>query len=235
MNISGATSSTLTLSSVTTATAGSYDVVVTSACGTATSTAATLTVNVGVLSAGWSTVDVGTVGIAGDAGETAGSYRVVGSGLGIPLTGNSDQFRYAYRTLAADGSITARLTSQSGTANTALAGVMIRETTATGSRFGAVVRRGGAANGVYSIRRTTTGANSSNTSSGSLTPPNCWVRVTRTGNSVAMLRSSNGTTWTTINTSTITMANPVTIGIVVTSGSNSVLDTDVFDNVTVTP
>ena len=50
-----------------------------------------------------------------------------------------------------------------------------------------------------------------------------------------MARSTNGTSWTTINTSTITMASEITVGILVTSGSNSVLDTDVFDNVTVVP
>jgi hypothetical protein len=50
-----------------------------------------------------------------------------------------------------------------------------------------------------------------------------------------MQRSTDGTSWTTINTSTITMASEIIIGLLVTSGSNSVLDTDVFDSVTVVP
>ena len=50
-----------------------------------------------------------------------------------------------------------------------------------------------------------------------------------------MQRSTNGTSWTTITTTTITMATDITVGLVVTSGSNSILDTDLFDNVTVVP
>ena len=112
---------------------------------------------------------------------------------------------------------------------------MLRETTATGSKFAIVVHRGSGSNNMRAIRRTSTGGSTTSTSSTSQTPPSCWVRITRTGNSIAMQRSTNGTSWTTINTSTITMATNITVGLMVTSGSNSVLDTDLFDNVTVVP
>ena len=202
-------------------------------CGAATSVAATLTVNVSSLPAPWVTADIGAVGIVGNASHNAGTYTITGSGTGI--TGTADQFRYVYQTLSGDGSITARLTSQSGTTTASLAGVMIRETTATGSRFASVLHRGSGNNNMRAIRRTSTGGSTTSTSSNSQTPPNCWVRITRTGSRFVMARSTNGTSWTTINTSTITMASEITVGILVTSGSNSVLDTDVFDNVTVVP
>jgi regulation of enolase protein 1 (concanavalin A-like superfamily) len=179
------------------------------------------------------TADIGTVGIAGSASENAGTYTVKGSGLGF--TGTSDEFRYVYQTLSGDGSITARLTSQSGTTTASYAGVMIRESTDTGSRFAMVIRRGSGNNGMRAIRRTSTGGSTTSTADNSQTPPNCWVRITRTGSSFAMQRSTDGTSWTTINTSTITMASEIIIGLLVTSGSNSVLDTDVFDSVTVVP
>ena len=232
-NISGATSSSYNLTAVTTNDSGSYDVIVNNSCGAATSVAATLTVNVSSLPAPWVTADIGAVGIVGNASHNAGTYTITGSGTGI--TGTADQFRYVYQTLSGDGSITARLTSQSGTTTASLAGVMIRETTATGSRFASVLHRGSGNNNMRAIRRTSTGGSTTSTSSNSQTPPNCWVRITRTGSRFVMARSTNGTSWTTINTSTITMASEITVGILVTSGSNSVLDTDVFDNVTVVP
>ncbi len=230
-NVNGATTSSLTLTAVTTNDAGNYDVVVTNAYGSATSATATLTVN--SLPSPWLTADIGAVGIAGSANESAGTFTVKGSGLGP--TGTSDQFRYVYQTMSGDGSITARVNSQSGTATTSLAGVMVRETTATGSKFAGAWHRGSGSKNMYATRRTTTGGSTTSTSSTSQTPPNCWVRVTRTGNSFAMARSTNGTSWTTINTSTITMATDVTVGLVVTSGSNTILDTDVFNSVTVVP
>jgi len=60
VNIGGATSSTYSITGVTTADAGSYDVIVTGTCGPVTSAAATLTVNItgswiGVTSTNWNT------------------------------------------------------------------------------------------------------------------------------------------------------------------------------------
>jgi regulation of enolase protein 1 (concanavalin A-like superfamily) len=188
----------------------------------------------GGLPSPWLTADIGAVGIAGSATASNGVYTVKGSGVGGLIT-TSDQFRYVYQTMNGDGSITARITSQSGTLAAALAGVMVRETTNVNSRFGLVAHRGSGTSNMRAIRRTTTGGTPVSTSSTSQTPPNCWVQITRTGNSIAMKRSTNGTTWTTINTSTITMATDITVGLIVTSSSNTVLDTDVFDNVTVVP
>lgn len=230
-DIAGATNTTYSIASTVVGDAGNYSVVVTNPAGSATSTTATLTVL--SLSAPWQTADIGAVGIVGSAGDSAGTFTVKGSGTGIG--GTSDQFRFVYQTMSGDGSITARVNSQSGTTTSSLAGVMIRETTATGSKCALMVHRGSGSKNMYAIRRTSTGGSTASTSSTSQTPPNCWVRITRTGNSLAMQRSTNGTSWTTVNTSTITMATDVTVGLIVTSGSNSVLDTDLFDNVTVVP
>ncbi len=230
-DIAGATASTYSIAAAQTTDAGSYTVVVSNVAGSATSNAATLTVN--SLPAPWLTADIGAVGIAGSANESAGTFTVKGSGTGIG--GTSDQFRYVYQTMSGDGSITARINSQSGTTTSSLAGVMIRETTATGSKCAIMVHRGSGSKNMYAIRRTSTGGSTTSTSSTSQTPPNCWVRITRTGNSLAMQRSTNGSSWTTVNTSTITMATDITVGLLVTSGSNTILDTDLFDNVTVVP
>lgn len=230
-DIAGATASTYSIAAAQTIDAGSYTVVVSNVAGSATSNAATLTVN--SLPAPWLTADIGAVGIVGSASESAGTFTIKGSGTSIG--GTSDQFRYVYQTMSGDGSITVRVNSQSGTTTSSLAGVMIRETTATGSKCAIMVHRGSGNKNMYAIRRTSTGGSTTSTSSTSQTPPNCWVRITRTGHSLSMQRSTNGSSWTTVNTSTITMATDITVGLLVTSGSNTILDTDRFDNVTVVP
>jgi len=228
-SIAGATAATYTIASAQAGDAGSYTVVVGNAAGTVVSAVASLTVV--ALPAPWATIDIGSVGITGGASNSGGTYTVKGSGTG--LGGSTDQFRYVYQQLYGDGSVTARLTSQTGTLAAAVAGVMIRESTATGAKFAAMVRRGSGTKNMVAIRRSSTGGSTTSTTSTSQTPPTCWVRVTRTGNSLAMRRSTDGVTWTTVATSTISMAATITLGLVVASGSNSVLDTDLFANVTV--
>jgi regulation of enolase protein 1 (concanavalin A-like superfamily) len=181
----------------------------------------------------WLTMDIGAVGLAGSASENSGTYTVKGSGAGI--TGTADQFRYVYQTMSGDGSIKVRIVSHSSSLNTSLSGVMIRETTNANSRFAMTAHRGSGNSNMRALRRTSTGGSMSSVSSTSMTPPNCWVQVTRTGSSFVMQSSTNGTTWTTIDTRTITMATDITVGLVSTSSSNTVLNTNVFDNVIVVP
>ncbi len=80
VNITGATTSTLTLNNVTAADAGNYDVVVTGACGTLTSASATLSISaagtwIGVVSTNWNT-----------AGNWCGGIPTPTSDIIIPAT-----------------------------------------------------------------------------------------------------------------------------------------------------
>jgi regulation of enolase protein 1 (concanavalin A-like superfamily) len=181
----------------------------------------------------WLTVDIGAVGLAGSASETNGTYTVRGSGTGI--AGTADQFRFVYQTMNGDGSIKARIFSHSSTLSASLAGVMIRETTNANSRFAMSGHRGSGTSNMRALRRTTTGGTMASTSATSRTPPNCWVQVVRTGNSLRMMTSADGTSWTTNNTSTVTMATDIFVGLISTSSSNTAINTNVYDNVTVVP
>ena len=182
------------------------------------------------VSAPWVSIDVGAVGIVGSGTESTAVYTAAGSGTEIGGAACSDQFHYVYQPMSGDGAVTARLASQSGATTSSITGVMIREATATGSRFGMMMHRGSGNNTMRAIYRTTTGGLGTSVSSPSKTLPNSWVRVTRTGNSIAMMTSDDGTTWTTVS-----MASEVTAGFVVCSGNNGVSDTDTFDNVTLVP
>lgn len=201
---------------------------------TTPATAATYTANFqtggggGTLPAGWSTQDVGSVGTAGSASFSGGTWTVKGSGADIWNT--ADGFRYVYQPLSGNGQITARVASVGNTDVWAKAGVMIRENLTAGSpQAMAVVTP---ASGVAFQRRTSAGAASVHTAGASVTAP-YWVRLVRSGSTFTAYSSPNGTTWTQIGTATITMGQNVYIGLAVTAHNNSALNTSTFTNVSV--
>lgn len=232
--IKGATNSACTRTNVQFTNAGPYYVAITNSGGGIQSTNAILNVippTNYVLSAPWVTADIGTVGLKGSAYNVSSLYTVNGSGAS--LNGTADQFRYVYQTMPGNGSIVARVTSQSGTNVNGYAGIMIRETTATGSSFMFAARQG---NGTMVARsRTSTGGATTSTNGPSLTLANFWLELARTGNNISAMSSTNGSTWVTVKTNSFTMATNVTFGLFVTSGNTNVLDSDVFTNITAVP
>ena len=74
----------------------------------------------------------------GSASYANGVFTVNGGGADI--WGGSDQFNYVSQPLTGDGSIVARVTSQSDTDPWAKAGVMIKQSTATGSPYALLAR-----------------------------------------------------------------------------------------------
>ncbi|MBM3841024.1 MAG: DUF1349 domain-containing protein [Verrucomicrobia bacterium] len=82
-------------------------------------------------------------------------------------------------------------------------------------------------------RRTATGGISEHTSGGAGTAP-YWVRVTRVGSTFTGFKSTDGLTWTSVGSATITMASSVYIGLAVTSHNDAVLNSSTFDNVSAT-
>jgi regulation of enolase protein 1 (concanavalin A-like superfamily) len=172
------------------------------------------------LPAPWLTQDIGAVGIAGSATYANSLFTVKGSGADI--WGTSDQFRFVYQTLSGNGSITAKVTSQTNSNGWAKAGVMIRESLNANSRHAMAVVS--PSNGVRMQYRSSTGGSSTDVSGGSGTAP-VWLRVTRSGNTFTTYRSADSVAWTQISSTSITMANTVYIGLAVTSHTNSALST----------
>jgi len=178
----------------------------------------------------WVTADIGTTGLSGSASHAAGAYTVSGAGS---FGGTTDGFRYLYQPLSADGSIIARVSTLQDTGTNARVGIMIRDTLNNNARMAVLSVTG---SGSYKwMRRTSTGGNVSNTNSSSGTAPNIWIRLVRVGNTVTAAKSTNGTSWTTIGSATVTMASSCYIGLAVSSGSTTTLNTSVFDNVTAVP
>jgi regulation of enolase protein 1 (concanavalin A-like superfamily) len=183
---------------------------------------------VGGLPSPWQTQNIGSVGIAGSASHSNGTWTVAGSGADI--WGTSDQFRFVYRTLSGNGTITARVVTQTNSNAWAKAGVMIRESLAANSRHAMTIVT--PSNGRRMQYRSSTGGSSTDVNGGTGGVP-VWVRLVRSGNTFSSYRSADGVTWTLIRSQSITMGTNVYIGLAVTSHTNSALSTATFTNVTV--
>jgi hypothetical protein len=155
--------------------------------------------------------------------------------IGNDIWGTADQFRYVYRDLTADGSLTARVDAVDGTPNTwAKAGVMIRQSAENGAVNAFMALTGGSGGGAtYQQRMETDGPSVSQHSyaDGPLNPP-YWVRVTREGNTMRGFTSPDGQTWTQRGDAvTLDMADPVLVGLAVTSHNANQATSAEFSNV----
>ena len=181
------------------------------------------------LPSGWSTSDIGQPQIAGSATYASAKFTVTGAGTDI-WNGN-DQFRFVYRQLTGDGVIVARVDSLQQAHEWSKAGVMIRETLATGSKNAFTLAS--AAKGLSFQRRIATSSASVSTIVAGAPPR--WVKVERKGAVFTSSVSTNGTTWQTIGSQSITMAATVYAGLAVTSHNPAQKVSATFSSVAVTP
>ncbi|MDE3099464.1 MAG: RICIN domain-containing protein, partial [Verrucomicrobiota bacterium] len=226
-------SSTLTLSASSSAATGSATVTITGTDGTLThTTTISLTVNAanGGLPAGWTDADIGSVGLAGSASYSGGTFTVNGSGADI--WGTVDAFNYAYQSVSGDQTIIARVASQQNTSSWAKSGAMFRDSTAANGAYVAVYVT--PANGVSMQIRPSDGASAIDVARQTgLTAP-YWVKIVRSGNTFTGYSSADGSTWTEVAATNVTMASGVDAGLAVCAHNNAALNTSTFDNVSIT-
>jgi len=173
--------------------------------------------------------DIGAPTLPGTDSVTSGVYTLSSNGSGFG--GTQDQFHFVSEVFTGNGSITARVTSQTNTSPNAQAGVMFRETAAANSRFASMVLT--PYNGFEFQGRDVTGGGTGLATANFYPAPNNWVRVVRSGSTFSGYVSNNGTTWTLVGVDTNPMATVVYIGLAVSSNSTSP-STATFDNVTIT-
>jgi len=179
----------------------------------------------------WLDQDVGSVGLAGTAGYTSGTFTVNAAGAGI--YGNADAFHFVYQPLSGDGTIVARVASLQGGVGYVSAGVMIRNTLDAGS-LNAKTADWPVYGGIYFDMRTAAGGSTTEPGNASVTLP-YWVKVSRSGSNLSSYVSPDGVNWTQLGTSqTITMNQSTYVGLAVTSGSATALVAATFDNVSIT-
>lgn len=179
------------------------------------------------LPTGWSAANVGAVSLPGASTYASGIFSVTGSGRGLSTT--ADQFRFVYVQMSGDGRITARLTTGvSGTG--AMVGLVLRDTLSPGSRGVSFVATG--ASKLELLRRTNTDRWTTPEVDTAGTAPT-WLRLERRGTTIVATQSSDGITWRTFGSTTVSLATTVYAGLAVASGSTSRSLTGTFASVTV--
>jgi regulation of enolase protein 1 (concanavalin A-like superfamily) len=136
-----------------------------------------------------------------------------------------------YQPLSGDGEIVARVASVQNVAAWVKAGVMIRSELTAGSAHAMMMVTPGKGNAFQ--RRTVGGGTSSSTPGSFVTAP-YWVKLARLGDSITASESSDGVTWRTVGSATISMPGVVFAGLALSSHSATALAAATFDRVSVT-
>jgi len=198
------------------------------ACVCVLTLAATSFLNGASLPAPWTNQDIGSVGAPGSTTFANGTFTVKGAGADI--WGTADSFQAVMQPANGDIQIVARVASLLGTNTFAKAGVMLRGSLTPGSANVILdVRPNGS---IEFMSRSIDGGSTTYLSGATQTAP-VWLKLTRTGTNVAGFISSNGTTWSQVGTTTLSVAAPAYVGLAVTSHYPTQLSTAVFDNVAV--
>ena len=176
---------------------------------------------------------IGAPALAGAFSDN-GQGTITQSAGGTDIWGTADQFRYAYATMTGNGSITARVVSQTNTDPSAKAGVMVRESLAANARHASLLAM--PKGSLAFQRRAATGGSTVNTGIASVTVP-VWLRLTRSGATITAERSVDGVTWTTAGSDATAIpaaSATVYIGLAVTSHNAAATSTVTFTNVSTT-
>ena len=178
----------------------------------------------------WTSGSIGSGMVSGSTSYNAGTVSQSGSGA---LGSTSDKLNFSYQTLSGDGEIIAKISTLQDTGSLSGVGVMIRETLATNSKYVFMGMSG--ANIYRTANRATTGDIATSASSGTGTVPNTWVKLVRVGDVITASKSTDGATWVSVGSTTVTMATSCYIGLAVSSGSDTILNSSQFSNLSVTP
>ncbi|TDV53550.1 DUF1349 domain-containing protein [Actinophytocola oryzae] len=166
---------------------------------------------VGLLAAIPLTVLVGLLGPAGSSFQCAGPHGESCANRTLPTgpdgTPVRDDFTFVHRTLAGDGTITARVAPLEDAEPWAKAGVILKQSTKVGSPYAAVLRTG--SHGTR-MQQNFTGDTAGPSDAG-------WVRLSRKGNTLTGAASTDGEHWTTIGTAEIDLGATVEAGMFVSS------------------
>ena len=213
-------------------TAGTFTITLTVTDNAGATATATTTVTIGAgssLPTGWTSRDIGAVGQAGSASHSGGLFTVRGAGADI--WGTVDGFHYVYTALQGDGQVVARVRGLQNTHAYAKAGVMIRQTLDPSSAHGLVSLRPDG--GIEFLARSTAGG--STTSVGVATQPApAWVKLVRSGGTLTASVSADGSAWSTVGTTSVSLSGSVYVGLAVCSHVTSTINTATLDSVAVT-
>ncbi|WP_162026985.1 MULTISPECIES: DUF1349 domain-containing protein [unclassified Lentimonas] len=176
-----------------------------------------------------SAVNVGSPGLSGSMSHEDGAYVLEGSGNDIWST--SDNFFYTSQLRNGDQTMIARVADLENTNTWAKSGIMMRESLDANAKHVMVAVRPDKK--VAMFWRNTTGGSSAYSGLVGDTTNAKWVKLVRSGDSFTGYYSTNGTTWTTLATKTVSMAADVEVGLATCSHSNASLTSSTFTDISI--
>lgn len=167
----------------------------------------------------WVASDTGATGLPGSSTyvPATDTWTLVGAGTGV--WGAADAFHGNGQEVSGDVVMVTRVASLTGQDPWAQAGIMIRESTAAGSRHAFVCVTPGRGAGFF--RRTTTDGASAYTAGSTAHAPR-WLKLQRQGSLCTAWESADGQTWSAIGSATLVLGTTARIGLVVTSRAPAV-------------
>ena len=180
---------------------------------------------------GWNCADIGHPSHLGNQSLYQGLWTVDGSGADI--WNNADQFHYVWRTLSGDGSISARITTQTNSDPWAKAGVMLRANSDSGAPFYDAVATPGY--GVSIMYRATPGGYATEAARPGGKLP-VYLKVARMGTTYTAYTSRDGLNWTEVPGSTVTLNvnGSILAGLAISSHNTRTIRNATFDHVLIT-
>ncbi len=181
----------------------------------------------------WSEEDIGLPSIDGSAAEVKGIWTVAGAGEDI--FGSSDQVGFPSRPIAGDSSISAKLTSFTGTNPWVKAGLMYRDSDCPGSPNVAVLATG--ADGIVVQWRSKSSGSTSYEQAPGVPVPSAqnplWLKLSRSGDTYTAYYSMDGSAYAQAGPSIeVDCAdNPSLVGLAVTSHDPSALHSVIYKDV----
>jgi RHS repeat-associated protein len=182
------------------------------------------------LPSGWASGDVGYPSTTGSSSYSSGTFTVTAAGADVWDNGGDtpdDQFQTTYQTLTGDGSIVAKVKSQTSTNEWAKAGIMLKDNMEGLSSY--INLHTTPDHGIHFQH-----GFDQDVDAGSYTFPNAWLKLTRTGNTITGYKSTDGSTWTAVGAATVPMAQTIVAGLFVSAVNETTTSTATFDNVNVT-
>ncbi|HEX3356897.1 MAG TPA: dockerin type I domain-containing protein [Tepidisphaeraceae bacterium] len=162
----------------------------------------------------WSNQDIGTVSLPGTASVKPGGFLLTATGTSIG--GTADSFQFAYLPITGDTTIIAQV-SMMNTSGQDRAGIMMRESLDSGSKFATILLEDGG--NLRLTRRTTTGgtAATSGAINGTFFAPG-WIKLERIGNTFNAYTSTDGVNWgSPFSSQTFSMNSTLYVGLAATS------------------
>ena len=209
--------------------AGTY-VLRATASGSSQASSADLTVVAGGSAVAYTGTDVGAIALGGSY-SVGSSFTLTGEGPDI--TSTTDKCYFLGVPMSGNFSVSARVVSQTNSGASAKAGLMVRQNTQTGALDAATLLT--PSSGVHFQYRTVLNGSTTDSSTAGPAAP-YWVKITKSGNTLNGWSSQNGTTWTQVGGNlTLSMTDPILVGMAVSSNSTGNYSTAVFDSVSGMP